>query len=244
MADMIDIATQDGVLSAYVFRPATGDGPWPAVLFLMDGLGIRPALFEMAARMADHGYFVLLPDLFYRAGAYAPMDARAVFSDPEQLKLMRERFFPAAGQDKTMRDMPALLDYLAAQPDVVPGPIAAVGYCMGGGLAIAAAGHFPDRIRAVGAYHPANLATDKPDSVHLLAPRLKARIYIGRASEDANFPDDMKDRLETAFRDGGVDFTLETYPARHGWVPTDTPVHDPSAAERHWDTLFALLDSK
>jgi len=243
MADMIDIATQDGILCAYVFRPA-GEGPWPGVLFYMDGLGIRPALFEIAARLADHGYFVLLPDLFYRSGPYAPMDAKQVFSDPAQRQALAENYLGKLGQANAMRDTPALLDYLASQPDVAPGPVAAIGYCMGGGLALAAAGHFPGRIRAVGAYHPGKLATDAADSVHLLAPRLKAQIYIGRASEDPSFPDEMKDRLEVAFRDAGVAYKLETYPARHGWVPTDTPVHDAAAAERHWATLFALLDAR
>jgi carboxymethylenebutenolidase len=239
MGDMIDIATPDGVASAYVFRPR-GEGPWPAVLFYMDGVGIRPALFEMAGRMADQGYYVLLPDLFYRSGPYAPMDAKAIFADPEQREALR-KLIGSLGPDKVMRDTAALLDYLAAQPDVAPGPVAAVGYCMGGGFAIAAAAHFPDRIRAAAAYHPARLATDAPDSPHLLAPRIEAKLYIGRASEDPYFPDDMKDRLEAALRDAGVAYTLETYPARHGWVPSDTPVHDAAAAERHWETLFALL---
>lgn len=242
MGDMIDIATPDGVASAYVFRPR-GEGPWPALVFYMDGVGIRPALFEMAGRMADHGYYVLLPDLFYRSGPYAPMDAKAIFSDPEQQQTLRT-LIGSLGPDKVMRDTRALLDYLAAQPDVAPGPVAAVGYCMGGGFAIAAAAHFPDRIRAAAAYHPARLATDAADSPHLLAPQLKAKLYIGRASEDPYFPDDMKDRLEAALAAAGVSYTLETYPARHGWVPSDTPVHDPAAAERHWETLFALLDSR
>jgi len=243
MADMIDIPTQDGVCSAYVFRPA-GPGPWPAVLFYMDGLGIRPALFDMAGRLADRGYYVLLPDLYYRSGPYAPMDAKQVFSDPAQRQHLFDHYMAKLGQANAMRDTGALLEYLAAQPDVAPSPLAAIGYCMGGGLAIAAAAYFPDRISAVGAYHPARLATDAPDSPHLLAPKIKATLYIGRASEDPSFPDDMKDRLEAALSAAGVAYTLETYPARHGWVPTDTPVHDAAAAERHWETLFALLEAR
>ncbi|MEO7731129.1 MAG: dienelactone hydrolase family protein [Kofleriaceae bacterium] len=243
MADMIDIATQDGVCAAYVFRPA-GPGPWPAVLFYMDGLGIRPALFDMAGRLSDRGYYVLLPDLYYRSGPYAPMDAKQVFSDPAQRQLLSQNYLAKLGQANAMRDTSALLAYLAAQPDVAPGKLAAIGYCMGGGLAIAAAANFPDRISAVAAYHPGNLATDAPDSPHLLAPRLEAKLYIGRASEDPSFPDAMKDRLEAALGAAGVAYTLETYPARHGWVPTDTPVHDAAAAERHWETLFALLESR
>jgi carboxymethylenebutenolidase len=247
MADMIDITTQDGVCAAYVFRPtgpASGDGPWPAVLFYMDGAGIRPALFDMAGRIADRGYYVLLPDLFYRSGPYAPMDPKQLFSDPEARKALAENYASKLGQANAMRDTRGLLDYLASQPDVAPGKIAVVGYCMGGGLGLAAAGHFPDRISAVAAYHPGRLATDAPDSPHLLAPKLQAKIYIGRASDDESFPDAMKDRLEAAFHAAGVSYTLETYPARHGWVPADMPVHDPAAAERHWETLFQLLESR
>ncbi len=243
MADMIDIPTQDGVCSAYVFRPA-GPGPWPAVVFYMDGIGIRPALFDMAGRISDRGYYVLLPDLYYRSGPYAPMDAKQVFADPAQRQLLSQHYLAKLGQANAMRDTSALLDYLALQPDVARGKLAAIGYCMGGGLAIAAAANFPDRISAVAAYHPGNLATDAADSPHLLAPRLAAKLYIGRASEDPSFPDDMKDRLEAALGAAGVTYTLETYPARHGWVPTDTPVHDAAAAERHWETLFALLDAR
>jgi carboxymethylenebutenolidase len=242
MADMIDIPTQDGVCAAYVFRPA-GPGPWPAVLFYMDGIGIRPALFDMAGRIADRGYYVLLPDLYYRSGPYAPMDAKQVFADPAQREILAE-YRAKLGSDNAMRDTRALLDYLAGQPDVSPGPRAAIGYCMGGGFALVAAARFPDDISAVAAYHPGHLATDAPDSPHLLAPKLKAKVYIGRASEDASFPDAMKDRLEAALGEAGVRYTLETYPARHGWVPSDTPVHDAAAAERHWETLFALLDSR
>ena len=254
MADMIDIPTQDGVCTAYVFRPtgrwasssadARGEGPWPAVLFYMDGAGVRPALFEMAGRIADRGYYVLLPDLFYRSGPYAPMDPKQLFSDAVARQALTDNYFSKLGQANAMNDTRAILDYLANQPEVQPGKIATVGYCMGGGLALAAAGHFPERISAVAAYHPSRLATDAPDSPHLLAPKLAAKVYIGRASDDASFPDDMKDRLEAALRDAGVDFTLETYPAKHGWVPTDMPVHDPVAAERHWETLFALLESR
>jgi carboxymethylenebutenolidase len=114
---------------------------------------------------------------------------------------------------------------------------------MGGGIAITAAGNFPGRFAAIAAYHPGNLATDAPESPHLLAPKLQARVYVGAASNDPTFPDAMKQRFEAALRDAGVELTIETYAANHGWVPSDTPVHDTAAAERHWQTLFAHLDA-
>ena len=101
-----------------------------------------------------------------------------------------------------------------------------------------------DRIAATASYHGGRLATDAPDSPHLLAPRIKSRGFIAGAIEDASFPDEMKARLEDALTKAGVDHTIETYPAKHGWVFRDTPVYDAAAAERHWKSLVALLDNK
>lgn len=241
--DKIAIRTADGVCPGYVFRPP-GLGAWPAVLVYMDGVGIRPAMLEIGERLAAEGYFVLLPDLFYRSGPYAPMNARTVFIDPQQRKTLMEKFFALATQDRIMADTRAFLDYLAAQPDVRAGGIGTVGYCMGGRMALTAAGTYPDAIVAAASYHGGGLASDAPNSPHLLAGRIKARVYIAGAIEDANFTDEMKARLEQALRSAGVDHRIETYPAKHGWVPRDTPVHDAVCAQRHWQTLLALLDAK
>ena len=236
----VEIETRDGSCPSHVFRPP-GEGPWPAVLMFMDGVGIRPAMLEVGEQLASHGYFVLLPDLFYRAGPYAPMDARTVFTDPAQLKVLREKFFAHVNPAYTMSDTGAFLDYLAAQPDVTPGGAGTTGYCMGGSMSLAAAGTYPDRIVAAASYHGGRLATDAPDSPHLLAPKIKARVYVAGAIEDASFPDDMKERLDDALTRAGVDPTIETYAARHGWVLRDTPTYDAAATARHWQTLLALL---
>jgi carboxymethylenebutenolidase len=238
----IEIKTQDGNCRAWVFRPP-GDGPWPAVLFYMDGIGPRPALFEMAERIAEHDYFVLLPDMFYRAGPYEAVDPKQLFTDPELLETWRAKFMSTTTPDGAMRDTESFLAFLATHPDVLQPHLGTVGYCMGGAIALSAAGHFPDRIVAAAAFHPAGLATDQPTSPHLLAGKIKARVYVGGASEDANFPADMKQRLEAALTEAHVDHTIETYPARHGWVPRDTPVHDPTQANRHWHALFQLFGS-
>lgn len=237
----IRIRTRDGQCRSFVFRP-DGRGPWPAVLVLMDGIGIRPAMLEVGERLARHGYFALMPDLFYRSGAYEPMNGMTVFSDPAQRKVLMEKYFALATPANVMSDIPAFLDYLAAQPDVRPGPVGATGYCMGGRMALIAAATYPDRFAAVGSYHPSQLATDAPDSPHLLVPRIRARLYIARAIEDAGFDDAMLKRLEAALASAGVDHLIETYPARHGFVFRDTPAWDQAAAERHWKTLIPLLD--
>ena len=237
----VEIATKDGTCPSYVYRPA-GSGPWPAVLVFMDGIGIRPAMLELGERLASHGYVVLLPDLFYRSGPYEPMNPHTLFSDPEQRKVLMEKFFAFATQENIMSDTAAFLDYLAAEPSVKPGRVGVTGYCMGGLMSLTAAGTYPDRFAACASYHGGRLATDAPTSPHLLAPKIKARVYIGGAIEDPSFPDDMKARLEEALTNAGVDHLIETYSAKHGWVFRDTPVYDADAAERHWQTLRVLLD--
>ncbi|HEX7604113.1 MAG TPA: dienelactone hydrolase family protein [Polyangiaceae bacterium] len=239
----VTIETRDGRCEASVLRPE-GAGPWPAVLFFMDGIGIRPALFEMGERLAAHGYYVLLPDLLYRAGPYVAPDPRTVFADPVARQAWISKYIATVSQANARSDVEAFLSYLSAQPEVRQPKVGTTGYCMGGSLSLATAGNFPERVVAAASYHGGRLATDAPDSPHLLAPRMKARVYVAGAVEDAGFPDDMKARLDDALTRAGVDHTVETYEgARHGWVPKDTPVHDPAAAERHWKTLFALFDA-
>ncbi len=241
--EKIVLTTRDGACPSYVFRPS-GAGPWPAVLVYMDGIGIRPAVLEIGERLAKHGYFVLLPDLFYRSGPYEPMDGMTIFSDPAKRKVLMEKFFVHATQANLMSDTAAFLAYLASAPDVKPGKIATTGYCLGGFLALSAAGTYPDSFAVVASFHGGRLANDAPESPHLLAPKMKAHVYVAGAIEDASFTDEMKARLEDALTKASVDHTIETYPARHGWVFRDTPAYDAAAAERHWTTLLALLDAK
>jgi carboxymethylenebutenolidase len=240
--DRIDIKTQDGVCPTYIFRPPAG-GPWPAILVFMDGIGIRRAMLEIGERLAATGYFVLLPDLYYRLGHYEPMDPGEMLGTPANRKILNDKFFAAATQAHVMSDTSALLDYIAAQSDVRSGGIGTVGYCRGGSMSLAAAGTFPDRIVAAASYHGGSLATDSPQSPHLLAPKIRARVYVAGAIEDSSFPDDMKQRLEEALTRAGVDHKIETYPARHGWVLSDHPAYDRAAADRHWQTVQALFDA-
>ncbi|HVE87577.1 MAG TPA: dienelactone hydrolase family protein [Myxococcales bacterium] len=237
------LKTADGTCPVSIFRPDRGGGPWPAVLFYMDGFGPRPGLFQMGERMAAHGYYVLLPDLFYRLGPYQtpPFD---VFADPVKRQHWVGTYIASANQANVMRDTRAFLDFLSGQPDVKQPRVGTTGYCMGGGLSLSAAAFFPDRVVAAASYHGGRLATDAPDSPHLLAPKMTgARIYVAGAVEDASFTDEAKRKLEDALTRAGVDHTVVTYEgAYHGWVPPDSPVHHPEAAERHWATLFELWD--
>lgn len=239
----VQIETHDGVCRSFVATPP-GSGPWPAMLVFMDGIGIRPAVLELGDRLAAHGYFVLLPDLFYRAGPYAPMDARTVFSDPEKRKVLMEKYFAVATPENILSDTRAFLDFLADHPDVKGRKYGITGYCMGGRLALIAAGTYPDRFAAAASFHGGRLANEAPDSPHLLAPKMKnMRVLVAGAIEDASFPDDMKARLEEALNKAAVAHTVETYPARHGWVFRDHTAYDEAASERHYQELIALFDS-
>ena len=152
----------------------------------MASASVRPCS-EIGERLAKNGYFVLLPDLFYRSGPYEPMDAKTVFSDPEKRKVLMEKSSPWRRRRNHVRHG-RFLDWLAAQPDVKPGGIGTTGYCMGGLMSLTAAGTYPDRIVAAASYHGGRLATDAPESPHLLAPRMKARVYVAGAIEDAVVP--------------------------------------------------------
>jgi carboxymethylenebutenolidase len=241
---LVTIKTRDGQPQASVFQPDTGNPPWPAVLVFMDGRGIRPALFELAERIASAGYFVLLPDLFYRAGPYQAPDARAFSQNDVLRKEWQSKYTATASKANVHSDTEAFLAFLAERPEVKSLAIGTTGYCMGGGLSLAAAGNFPDRVVAAASYHGGNLATEAPDSPHLLIPKIKARVYVAGAVEDPSFPEEQKQRLIEALANANVAHTVETYAgAKHGWVPSDSVVHDPAAADRHYRTLLALFDA-
>ena len=235
----LQIETADGVCSTHVYHP-DGSGPWPGVIMYMDGIGMRPALMEIAERIATDGYYVLLPNLFYRV-EFDTSHGMKVFTDPDLRRDLMTRVMPSASNANIMRDTEALLAHLAAQRQAQSERIGITGYCMGGRLAVYAAGHFGDRVAAAASYHGGGLATDAPDSPHRLAARMTGRVYVAGAIKDANFDDAQKARLEQALTEAGVDHTVETYEALHGFVPRDTPVHDEVATARHWETLLALF---
>lgn len=236
------IRTRDGTCRGYTFKPE-GDGPWPAVIVYMDAFAIRPALLDLGRLLADFGYFVLVPDLFYRSGDYDTMDPRAIFGNPEGFKSLKERFMVHATVDNVMSDTAAFLDFLAQHPDAKPGRVGTTGYCMGGRFSLAAAGTWPDRIGASASFHGSNLASDAPDSPHRMAPRMKATVFVAGAVDDKSFPDDMKARLESALAEAGVDHVVETWPAKHGWTFYDTPVYDEACFERHLRVLDGLFSA-
>jgi carboxymethylenebutenolidase len=234
-----DLKTADGVMAVRTFRPGEGTRH-PAVLFYMDGPGVREALAGMARRIASNGYLVLLPDLYYRSGPHAPFDGATVFTDPSErarvVALIKE-VTPA----RATSDTAALLEWLKTDAAGNPAKVGTVGYCMGGGPALRAAGTFPDRVAAAASYHGGRLATDTPDSPHVVASSARGRLYVGYAENDASFPEDQRQRLEQALTRAGMSYTIERYHAPHGFAVPDLPAYDETAAARHWTTLLALF---
>ncbi len=212
----VTIKTRDGICPASVFTPDdTPDdtaGPWPGVIFFMDGLGIRPVMWEMGQRLADGGYLVLLPDLYYRLGSYPPKIPSQVLADP---KLREElmKFVASLNRDRKISDAAAFIEFLSSRPEVKGHRFGATGYCMGGNASLTAAGAFPDRFAAVASFHGGNLATDQPDSPHHFVGNITGRVYVAGATDDASFPEEQRNRLETALTEAGVDHLIETYPA-------------------------------
>jgi carboxymethylenebutenolidase len=241
---MIDVPAGDGFADAYLAHPGD-DGPHPAVLFCMDAIGLRPQLFGMAERLASHGYAVLVPNLFYRHGRAPVIDSLPGLLEAENRPKLMEVLRPVMASFTAAaaeRDLAAYLDFLAAAEFVAPGPAALTGYCMGGFHAIRAAGLFPARVAAAASYHGGRLATDAPESPHRLAGRITAELYFGHADNDQSMPADAIALLEESLDAAGVRYTSEVYAgAVHGFTMADTAAYDPKAAERHWDTLLALL---
>jgi carboxymethylenebutenolidase len=239
----IALPTLDGDARAFTFTPK-GEGPFPAAVIFMDAPAIRPALWEMGERLARNGYYTLLPDLFWRAGFYAPINVKEVFADEAKRREVFGKLTGSTSAEKQMVDAKASLDFLAQQPQVQPGPVGVTGYCMGCGVVIRAAGTFPDRIAAATGFHGGRLATNAPDSPHLLAPKIKAKVLVAGAEEDAGFPPEQADKLREALTAAGVDNEVTIYEgARHGFTMPDLPVYNQAAAERHWTQMLALFDA-
>ena len=185
----------------------------PGVIFYMDGLGIRPTIFEMGQRLADHGYVVLVPDLFYRAGPYEPLDPKEIFASGD-VRAAIGHLFASTDNRRAGEDTEAFLAYLDTREDVVGTKVGTTGYCMGGAISLTAAGTYPDRIGAAASFHGGNLATDSELSPHLLAPAMAARVYVAGADQDNSYPPEMAARLDQALSDAGVDHRCEIYPTR------------------------------
>jgi carboxymethylenebutenolidase len=214
------------------------------VIFYMDAFAIRPALFQLSQRLADAGHVVLLPDLFYRFGPYETLVPKELFKGDFRSvigPMMASTDNHKAGRDDTA----AFIAYLDTRDDVAGEKIGTVGLCMGGGMAMSAAGFFPDRVAAVASFHGGRLATDDATSPHLLAPQIKAELYVAGADQDDSYPPEQEERLKTALDEAGVSYRAEIYSgAHHGWMKPDFPIYDEAASERGWGEMLPLFARK
>ena len=233
----VDIATADGAMNSFVVHPEEG-GPFPVVLFFMDAPGKREELHDMARRLASVGYFVVLPNLYYRR-------ARDYFLKERTEAGMAEMFAHMATLDSktTATDTLALLEYADTQPEADGGRIGAVGYCMSGPIVMWAAAAFPERLRVIASIHGANMATDRPDSPHRIAAQVRCESYFACAEIDKWAPPADILKLQAALEAAGTPHRIEWYPGvEHGFVfPLRAGPYDRTAAERHWERLFSLF---
>ncbi|MFD0784536.1 dienelactone hydrolase family protein [Micromonospora azadirachtae] len=240
----VDVKTSDGVADAYLVRP-DGEGPFPAVLVFMDAFGLRPRMVEMAETIAARGYVVLMPNLFYRAGR-SPLFDLSKLDDAEERGKIFEKIGPymaALTPEVVTRDAGAYLDFLAAHDDVAAGPVAIVGYCMGGMNALRAIEAYPDRIAALGSFHAGRVVTDAADSPHLGVGSVTGELYFAHADQDHSMTADQIATLERTLDAAGVRYRSEVYEgATHGFTMSDTAAYDEAAEKRHWAAMFDLFD--
>jgi len=233
------ITTPDGTCPVVLATPE-GSGPWPGIVMYPDAGGTRPALRDMAARLAALGYAVLLPDVYYRHGAWAPFDMKNVFADVSE----RNRLFAmmkAISPEVMAADARAFFEYLAARPEVAGDRFGTTGYCMGGRTSLVVAGRVPERVAAAMSFHGGGLADDDPGSPHLLAGLMGAAVYVGAAQDDPSFTPEQSATLDAALTAAGVDHIIEWYPAAHGFAVPDNAPYDQQEAEQHWRVTAAFF---
>ncbi|MFM9970734.1 MAG: dienelactone hydrolase family protein [Burkholderiales bacterium] len=236
---MADIPTKAGVCDTFVCHPERG-GSHPAVIFYMDAPGIREELFDMARRIASVGYYVILPNLYYRTGRGALLTAEATVNEsPEQKKMFG--LMGTISNGKMAEDTEGLIAWLDAQKEVKKGPFGAVGYCMSGPYAMVAAASYPDRFGAAASLHGVPFVTDQADSAHLMMGNIKGEAYFGFGSIDFLTPKKDVDTLSDALKKTSLKYELEMYEnCNHGFVFPGRALYNKPAAERHWERLFAL----
>lgn len=235
----IEIRTPDGVCDAYFVHPASGKSP--AVLIWPDIFGLRPAFKQMGKRLAESGYAVLVVNPFYRKQKAPTAPEKPDFQDPET----RSKLFALAGSltpEGTVIDAKAFMNWLDGQSAVdTKRKAATTGYCMGGPLVFRTAAALPERIGAAATFHGGGLVTDKPDSPHLLVPKMKAQLLIAIAENDDQKQPEAKDVLRAAFEKANLPAEIEVYPAQHGWCPPDSRAYDHDQAEKAWGRLLVLF---
>ena len=235
----IDVTTPDGVADCHFVHPSSG--AHPGVLIWPDAFGLRPAKIQMASRLAESGYSVLVVNQYYRS-------QRAPIVNTTDFAAVRDTLGPLMGSlnaDTQTRDARAFISFLDTQPEVDRNrKMGTMGYCMGGPFTMRTAAAVPDRIGAAASFHGGGLVTDQANSPHLLVPEMKAQYLFAIAENDDNNQPEAKDVLRDAFSQAGLRAEIEVYAgAMHGWCPPDSTVYHEAQAERAWSRLLALFES-
>lgn len=230
----IDITTPDGEMPTFVFHPE-GGGPHPVVLYLMDAPSIRPALMDMASRLATAGYYVMMPYLYYRGGPYRE------FGATDEDMHARTELMGTVSPTSILIDAPPLLAAAAADPAARDGAVGAVGFCMSGGLTLALARAMPDRVKAAASIHGAWLVRNTDDSPHLGLDPVQAEAYFAWCIPDPTAPPEHIPEMRAALDAAGVTYVIdELTEAEHGFAPAG-PRYNRAASELHWERVHSLL---
>jgi carboxymethylenebutenolidase len=230
----VDLQTAEGEMKTFVFHPEH-DGPHPVVLYLMDAPGIRPALKDMASRLASAGYYVLLPYLFYRGGPF-----RELGQSDEDMHA-RQQLMGTITPTNVVGDARALLAYADEDPAARKGDVGAVGFCMSGGLVVSLARALPERVAAVASIHGAWMVRDTPDSPHLGLDSVRAEVHLAWCDQDPTAPPETIPVFRQALEDAGVTHTFDFHTdAVHGFAPAGPRYHR-YASELHWERVHSLL---
>lgn len=232
----LEIATAHGATTTFIVHPER-DGPHPVILFYMDAPAIREELRDMARRLASSGYYVVLPNLYYRAGVLE----LAGFATEAERKTMFD-LMASINIGLIMSDTKALLAHIDSDPAASKGPMGAVGYCMSGQYAINAAAYYPDKVKAAASIYGVSLVTDAHDSPHLAAQKVQGEVYFACAEIDPYAPLEMVEALSQSVTANQVKGEVEIYPGvHHGFAFPQRAAYDKPAAERHWERLLALF---
>jgi carboxymethylenebutenolidase len=237
----LEVPTRDGKAEAFLYRGA--ERAAPGVIMLTDIAGVRPAFHRMARRLAEQGYCVLLPNIFHRVTKLPVFDFEAKMGDERTMKRIGQ-LREGLSASQAASDGAAYVDFLLKQDGVRPASLGIVGYCFTGSMAMRTAAARPDEVAAAASFHGGGLASDQPDSPHLLLPQIKARLYFGHAVEDRSMPAAAIAKLDDALKAWGGRYENEVYDgAHHGWAVPGSPVYNEKQAERHFEKLVELFDA-
>ncbi len=239
--EAIEIRTADGTADGLLYREEGQRRP--GVIHLTDIGGIRKSHRDMAKRLAEKGYTVLMPNVFYRTSKPPVMDSTIPMGDERRMKRFEELRAPLT-PDAIERDATAYLNFLTGHSAASAGSIGVVGYCFTGAFAMRTAAAMPAKVAAVASFHGGGLYTDEPTSPHLVLPRIKARLYFGHATKDRSMTPEAIEKFDRALAAWGGKYQSEVYDgAFHGWTTADAPVYNQSQAERAFDKLTELFAS-